>query len=113
MGGGFTVSGDCSLGGLLKELVELLDELPLMIGDRVSTADLSAWKRRSRVVSDRRVSVHCWVLRQHPPGVSLVRGLRDSNRFLCAGGRWVGAGVVGLVFENCIVDASICFLQCS
>ena len=50
---------------------------------------------------------HCWVLRQHPCGCgSLVRVCLSPNRSLW----WVGGlgeQVSGLVFENCIVDASI------
>jgi hypothetical protein len=55
------------------------------------------------------VSAYCWVLRQHPlggvsgPGPAVIQ----TASVLCWG-RWVEVGgLAGLVFENCIVDASI------
>jgi hypothetical protein len=59
------------------------------------------------------VSVHCWVLRQHPCWVCFWSGaFLDSNCLPRVWGGCVGRLVgVWLVFENCIVDASILFLS--
>ena len=49
------------------------------------------------------VSAHCWVLKEH---VSVFSGVACMSLFA---GVSVGGGVVCVLFENCIVDASILF----
>src|SRR2546430_1750937 len=82
----------------------------LVAGVSASTALLwGGWNGLGAVCGVCGVSACCWVLRQHRWCVCLwFRGLIGSipSAWLCG---WVGRGgwVVWLVFENCIVDASI------
>ena len=103
------------MGWLLTEHVELLDESPS--GDRPQCEYCPpGWVGVERAAGGF-LGVWCVGMLLGPEAtpawvVFLVRVPRGSNR-LGVQDRWIGAGLVGLVFENCIVDASICFLQCS
>ena len=88
-----------------------------LVGGSLSTTQLSClslWGGRGGVGVEPGVCLvgwwlfrtHCWVLKDQAPLLEGV-GVSGCPSFACPGCLWPGWGLVGLLFEICIVDASI------